>query len=284
MFRSYFFRPYTSVELKFPGGVEERFKIPEKDKVRGYKGEEKYRNLEIDGVTYPGAEVYSGDVLIGKVSPPRFLSQEEGIYARKDRDTSVTVRKGEWGVVDKVILTENAEGRRMYKVVVRTDEPLEFGDKLSDRSGQKGVVGHIVNEADMPYTANGIVPDLIFSPFSLPTRMTVGYLLEALAGKAGALMGEIIDGTPWYGVTEKELRLMLKKLGFKDSGVETMYNPQTGEELKARIFVGVKYYLKLAVHLAHKKIHVRSRGPVQLLTRQPTEGKAKEGGIRMGEM
>jgi len=97
-------------------------------------------------------------------------------------------------------------------------------------------------------------------------------------------MGEIIDGTPWYGVTEKELRLMLKKLGFKDSGVETMYNPQTGEELKARIFVGVKYYLKLAVHLAHKKIHVRSRGPVQLLTRQPTEGKAKEGGIRMGEM
>ena len=284
LFRSYFFRPYSSVELRYPGGLEDRFEIPNKD-VRGYKGEDKYKYLDEDGLIFPSAEVDEGDVLIGKTSPPRFLVPLEELRKTVEyrRDSSITVRHEEYGVVDKVVLTENAEGRRFARVVVRTDEPLELGDKLADRSGQKGVVGFIVNEADMPFTASGIIPDILFSPFSLPTRMTVGYLLEALAGKVGALRGEYIDGTPWYGIKEEELRKWLIKLGFKDSGVETMYNPETGEEMEARIFVGVKFYMKLR-HLAHKKLHARAKGPIQLLTRQPTEGKSKEGGLRFGEM
>ena len=284
LYRSTYYRPYSAEELRYPGGQVDSIEIPDKE-VKGYRTEDSYRFLETDGIVYPEALVSSGDVLIGKTSPPRFLSSLEefrfGIETR--RETSDVVRPREQGVVESVIVTESGEGNRYIQVKVRDNRVPEIGDKFASRHGQKGVVGIIVPQEDMPFSADGIVPDLIFSPHSIPSRMTVGQLIEIIGGKVGALRGATVDGTAFIGEHEVELRKFLKELGFRDNGSETMYNGKTGEQYEARIFVGNIYYLKLR-HMVANKLHVRSRGPVQLLTRQPTEGRSKEGGLRLGEM
>ena len=209
--------------------------------------------------------------------------EEYNLAASTRRESSVTVRHGEKGVVDFVLLTENEEGNRLMQVRIRDERIPEIGDKFTSRHGQKGVVGLIVNEADMPFSASGIIPDLIFSPHGIPSRMTISHLIEMVAGKVGALSGRYINGTAFDVEPEEKLRNELKSLGFRENGVETFYNGETGEQLEAKIFVGNMYYLKLK-HLVANKIHSRARGPIQLLTRQPTEGRAKEGGLRLGEM
>ncbi len=284
LFRSTFFKPYKTEELRYPGGLTDKIEIPSKD-VKGYRSEELYQFLEEDGIIYPEAVVKGDDVLVGKTSPPRFLSSLEEFSAMMEsrRETSVAVKHGEKGVVSSVMLTESGDGNRMVKVVVRDQRIPELGDKFVSRHGQKGVIGLIVPQEDMPFSANGIVPDIIFSPESIPSRLTLSHVLEILAGKVGALSGKYIDGTPFQNINEFELRKMLKELGFRDNGVETMYDGKTGREIKARIFIGSQYYQKLKWMVAGK-LHARSRGPVQLLTKQPTEGRSREGGLRLGEM
>ena len=144
-------------------------------------------------------------------------------------------------------------------------------------------MGLIVPSADMPFSGAGTIPDLIFSPHGIPSRMTISHLIELVAGKVGALAGRPIDGTTFDADPETALREELRGLGFREDGTETFYNGETGERMIARIFVGSIYYLKLK-HMVANKIHSRARGPIQLLTRQPTEGRAKEGGLRLGEM
>jgi DNA-directed RNA polymerase subunit B len=282
--RSTYFRPYVAEELRYSGGLIDEVCIPDKD-VRGYRSEQDYKFLETDGIIYPEAKVVEKDVLIGKTSPPRFLSgaDEYVLASSTRRESSTSVRHGEQGTVDFVLLTENEEGHKFVQVRVRESKKPEIGDKFAPRSGQKGVVGMLYPQSDMPFTASGIIPDIIFSPHSIPTRMTISHLLEMLAGKVGALSGRFVDGTTFDAEPEKALREELQSMGFRENGTETMFSGITGEIYKARIYVGSMYYLKLK-YMVSNKIQSRARGPIQLLTRQPTEGKAKEGGLRLGEM
>ncbi len=284
MGRSTYFVPQTAEELRYPGGLTDEICIPDKD-VKGYRTEQAYRLLEDDGIVYPEADVSIGDVVIGKVSPPRFLSgaEEYTLGEMTKRESSTTIKRGHEGTVDMVILTESSEGNKLVNVRIRSTRIPEIGDKFTSRHGQKGVIGLILPEEDMPFTANGIRPDIIFSPHSVPSRMTLGHLLEILAGKVGALSGRIIDGTIFDSEKEVDLRNELKELGFREDGTEIMYDPITGRQYLATIFIGNIYYLRLR-HLVKNKLQARARGPVQLLTRQPTEGKVKEGGLRLGEM
>lgn len=282
--RSSYFRPAVAEELRYAGGLTDEICIPDKD-IKGYKSEVDYRYLEEEGIIYPEAKVGEGDVIIGKTSPPRFLSSldEYNLASNIRRESSVALKHGEEGVVDFVMITENGEGNKLVQVRLRDLRIPEIGDKFTSRHGQKGVIGAIVPQTDMPFSASGIVPDIIFSPHGVPSRMTISHLIELVGAKVGALAGRFVEGTTFAAESEADLRKELKKLGFRENGTETMYNGQTGEQMPARIYIGNMYYLRLK-HMVSNKLHSRARGPIQLLTRQPTEGRAKEGGLRLGEM
>eukprot|EP00826_Nyctotherus_ovalis_P032010 TRINITY_DN2581_c0_g2_i2.p1 TRINITY_DN2581_c0_g2~~TRINITY_DN2581_c0_g2_i2.p1 ORF type:complete len:280 (-),score=77.67 TRINITY_DN2581_c0_g2_i2:113-952(-) len=189
----------------------------------------------------------------------------------------------EHSYVDRVLITSNQEDPYLIKVMLRQTRRPEIGDKYSSRHGQKGVIGLIVPQEDMPFSDSGIVPDLIMNPHGFPSRMTIGKMIELIAGKAGVLEGEIKDATAFAGDKLKDLVQILTSHGYSYTGKDLLTSGVTGQPLESYIFCGPIYYQRLK-HMAVDKMHGRSRGPKALLTRQPTEGRSKEGGLRLGEM
>ncbi|MDE1767871.1 MAG: DNA-directed RNA polymerase subunit B [Candidatus Micrarchaeota archaeon] len=285
--RSMFYKTYADEERRYPGGQRDKFKVPPPT-ADGYMGEHVYAKLSDDGIIEPEMNVVEGDALIGKVAPPRFLEENIGAggLEEKMRDDSVILKTGESGVVDSVVFTESTGATKIVKVRIRSLKVPENGDKFASRHGQKGVVALIVPPEDMPFTADGIVPDLLLNPHSIPTRLTFGHLLEMLGGKAGSAAGTIVDGSAFTEKGTDRIDYYGKELeakGFEKFGNERLYDGITGLPFKAAVFNGVVYYNRL-YHMVSNKIQVRSRGKVQILTHQPTEGKARQGALRFGEM
>ena len=284
MQRSFHYKVYISSEIKYPGGLQDRIALPNKE-VKGYRMEEDYRFLEDDGIIYLGQKVDNGDVIIGKISPPKFIEEIEGFgqMINLNVDSSLALKEEERGVVSSILVVENNSGNKEVNVLLREQRSPLVGDKFASRHGQKGIIGGLFKQSDMPFSENGIIPDIIFSPHSIPGRKTVSHVMEVLAGKVAALSGEIIDATAFEGQSEDELREQLGKFGFNSNGTEVMYDPKTGKRMEADIYVGSLYYLRLK-HQVNDKIQARGTGPVQLLTRQPAEGRIRGGGLKLGEM
>jgi len=284
LFWSIMMRTYDAEQKRYMGGQEDIIGIPEPG-VRGYAGEDAYKHLPEDGIINPETIVGSDDVLVGRISPLRFLGTMDQFITGIEniRETSISLRHRDEGVVDRVFVSETTNGTKLIKIVVRDTKIPEIGDKFASRHGQKGIIGLIVPEEDMPFTEDGIVPDIIFDSHSVPSRMTIGQLLEILSGKLVALSGNAIYAPAFSSPSESYIRDSLESYGFRDDGKEMMHDGRTGRRFESQIFVGSCFYQKLD-HLVSNKIHARSRGPVTLLTKQPTEGRSKEGGLRLGEM
>ncbi|KAK9837485.1 hypothetical protein WJX81_006043 [Elliptochloris bilobata] len=280
-FRSMFFRSYRAEEKKQGSLVQEVIERPDREVTVAMR-HGTYDKLDDDGIAPPGTRVSGDDVIIGKTSP---LAEEAPGTAQRftKKDVSTSLRNSESGMVDQVMVSTNAEGQRFVKLRVRSIRIPQVGDKFASRHGQKGTIGITYTQEDMPFTAEGITPDLIINPHAIPSRMTIGHLVEALMSKVAALMGKEGDATPFTDVTVDNISAALHKCGYQSRGWEVMYSGHTGRQLHAQIFLNPTYYQRLK-HMVDDKIHSRGRGPVQILTRQPVEGRARDGGLRFGEM
>ena len=278
LFRSMLLRSYKDEENS-TGVDAERFSNPTRSETVGIRAA-CYSKLNDGGMVEPGERLVMGDVIIGKTIGTTDVEQGRKTIMR---DKSTIVKQNEEQTVDVVYRTTNKDGHPFVRVRTRTLRIPKIGDKVSSRHGQKGVIGMVLSQADMPFTSDGITPDVIINPHAIPSRMTIGQLIETLLGKVCTVKGEIGDGSPFQGVTIQQIADELEKHGFDKHGCEYMNNGMTGERMHGKIFIGPVNYQRLK-HMVDDKRHARSRGPVQVLTRQPVEGRAREGGLRFGEM
>jgi DNA-directed RNA polymerase II subunit RPB2 len=284
-FRSIFYRTYKDEEKKNQSsGEEERFFKPDPTLTRQMKNAN-YEKLGDDGFVPENNYVDNDDILIGKVVPLRIpTGMVVPAGSKKYRDVSRTMRNNEIGWVDRIFRNRNGEGYSFAKVRVRQDRIPEIGDKFSSRHGQKGTCGMILNAEDMPQTASGIIPDIIINPHCIPSRMTIAQLMETLLGKVGCEVGALGDGSPFGTCSVEGLAGLLRDgLGMEPYGNEILYNGFNGRQMETNIFVGPVFYQRLR-HCSADKMHSRASGPLVMLTRQPAEGRAREGGLRFGEM
>jgi len=291
--RSVFYRLYTAAARRYDGGLSDRFGRPDPSRPPGgYPGAARYARLDDTGTAWVGAPIAPGDMVVGRMSPPRFVADKlaaamagaaKGGDPAHMRDTSVMARPGERGRVDAVILSQSPDGTPIFRVSVAEMRSPEVGDKFAARHGQKGVCGILARGEDLPYTDDGVVPDLLINPHAFPSRMTIGMFVEMIAGKAAAVRGRRFDASAFVGEKVGHVRAALEAAGYSYTGRQRMYDGRTGRPFRADTFVGIAYYQRLQ-HMAADKIHGRARGPRQMLTGQPTHGKARGGGLRFGEM
>lgn len=283
LFRSVFMRSYRD-ELKSAGKTIETHEVPDPDTTILHGS---YAKLEEDGLVAPGMKVTGDDIIIGKTSTVTTYGGDDfetqaARYTKKD--ASVALRSTENGIVDQVMITTNKDGNELVNVRVRSIRTPQIGDKFSSRHGQKGTVGITYRQHDMPFTVEGFSPDLIINPHAIPSRMTIGQLIECLLGKLAANTCEEGDATAFDSTfTADQISVMLHDRGYQRHGNEVLYNGHTGRKLESHLFIGPTYYQRLK-HMVDDKIHSRSRGPLQNLTRQPVEGRSRDGGLRFGEM
>ncbi|OEH75128.1 DNA-directed RNA polymerase II subunit [Cyclospora cayetanensis] len=288
IFRSLFCRTYCAEEKQQGSLVVEGFEQPNPETTSGMKRGD-YSKLDTDGLVEPGSRVLGDDVIIGKTSPnfddldPLAPPGAEALLSKTKKDCSLCLRSSESGVVDTVMLSVNSKGSRFVKVKVRSVRIPQTGDKFASRHGQKGTIGIAYRQEDMPFTEDGVVPDLLMNPHAVPSRMTIGHLVECLLGKTAAIIGGEGDATPFNDYTVTWIAGELHRLGFERHGNERLYHGHTGLHMPSLVFIGPTYYQRLK-HMVDDKIHARARGPVAALTRQPMEGKSREGGLRFGEM
>ena len=284
LFRSIYYRSYMDLEKK--SGIQqlEEFEKPTRENTLRLK-HGTYDKLEDDGLIAPGTGVAGEDIIIGKTAPIPPDSEELGQRTRTHtrRDVSTPLKSTESGIVDQVLITTNSEGQKFVKVRVRSSRIPQIGDKFASRHGQKGTIGITYRQEDMPFTAEGIVPDVIINPHAIPSRMTIGHLVECLLSKVATLIGNEGDATPFTDLTVESVSIFLRQKGYQSRGLEVMYHGHTGRKLQAQVYLGPTYYQRLK-HMVDDKIHSRARGPVQILTRQPVEGRSRDGGLRFGEM
>ena len=308
LFRSEFFRTYKDEEKKNQAsGEEERFCRPDPRSTLQRQGAN-YGKLGPDGIVPENVYVDQKDVLIGKVVPIRLRGADGAAMAgikhsslqamssvaaadavdaaggKRFRDSSKLMRTNESGYVDRIYRGRNGEGYSFVKIRIREERVPEIGDKFASRHGQKGTCGLILEPEDMPQTASGIIPDIIINPHAIPSRMTIAHLMETLLGRAGCELGFLGDATPFNAaMTVEKISGLLQKSGLDPQSNEVLYCGYTGKQMPTSIFVGPIFYQRLK-HMVSDKIHSRATGPLVMLTRQPAEGRARDGGLRFGEM
>ena len=281
MFNTTYFNMYEAREesSKIAGSnVDSKFAKIENENVVGKKPGYDYSLLDENGLIKENSQLDDKKVIIGKITTN--VNNETNFL-----DASVTPKKGQLGFVDKSFISEGEEGYRLAKVRIREERIPAMGDKFCSRCGQKGTVGLIIPEENMPFTDEGIRPDLIINPHALPSRMTIGQLVETLMGKACAIYGGYGDCTAFInkGPKYETFGRMLKDIGYNSTGNELLYSGETGEQLQMELFMGPCYYMRLK-HMVKDKINYRAQGPRTVLTRQTVQGRANDGGLRIGEM
>jgi len=282
MYKTMYYHSYNFEEemIEPVSGLKTEISNPLKNDSVKRKADVDYTLLDATGIISVNSLVKDDTVLVGHLAP---IQSPTG-QITGHRDMSIVTKRGQHGRVDAVYTYATQDGRRGVKIRIVEERTPIIGDKMASRHSQKGTVGQILAEEDMPFTARGIRPDLIFNPHGIPTRMTAGQFIEAASNKLGVNLGAFTDATP-FTTTNRigELRVALLRRGFQPYGSEVLYNGQTGEMMEADIFMGPIYYQRLK-HMVEDKINSRDTGPKKLLTHQPTQGRGDEGGLRIGEM
>lgn len=282
------FRKYTTELQKYPNGRRDRVGDPEHELVdEEIRRIRKHESLDIDGLATVGQQIKAGEAMVKKETPKDQTTTGIGLDRGPNEfaDASISYKIPDPAYIDKVMVSKTEKDTTIIKVQTRQTRRPELGDKFSSRHGQKGVVGIIVEQEDMPFADSGVTPDIIMNPHGFPSRMTVGKLLECLTGKASVLAGDkdYGFGDAFRSHPVEEAAQVLLDHGFSWEGKDYFTSGLTGEPLEAYIFNGPIYYQRLK-HMVQDKMHSRARGPKAILTRQPTEGRSRDGGLRLGEM
>ena len=278
MFRSMGFRTIVVEERKKSTMMSESIELtPVQIRIKSFN----FSKLDERGIVRSGVFVGSGDVIVSRV---QIKTNKQGVLEHSD--ASVIIKSGEEGYVDRIFYSISPDGYKIVKVKIRSYKIPEIGDKVCSRNAQKGTVGITLRQEDMPFASSGMVPDIIINPLCLPSRMTINQVIECVAAKVAVASGKFKYATPFSHHSTNVVDMLceeLHNLGMQRHGYETMYNGITGVMMEAQIFIGPTYYQRLK-HLVGAKIHARNHGSIQALTRQPLEGRSRDGGLRFGEM